>query len=154
MAAKQRTYEIYLERAPSELEVFLGAYDLVLACRNAGLRVAVASSSDDIKVNANLQKVGVPLELWDTVVTGEQITHKKPAPDIFLTAARSMHIEPTACVVVEDADNGVQAAKAAGMRSVALTTTLPAERLKQADVIREDIAHVQLSDLAPHLMNQ
>src|SRR6266496_296291 len=74
--AKQRTYEIYLELAPAQLKVFPGAYDLILACRKAGLRVAVASSSDDIKVNANLQKLGLPREFWDTVVTGEQVTHK------------------------------------------------------------------------------
>ncbi len=149
MVAKQRTYEIYLDLVPARLEAFPGAKDFVLACRKAGLRVAVASSADKIKVTANLKKLGLPLESWDAAVTGEQVKKKKPAPDIFLFAARSMNIEPEACTVMEDAVNGIQAAKAAGMRSVAVATTFPAERLQEADVVRKEISAVRLSDVAP-----
>ncbi len=148
-AAKQRTYEIYLDLVPARLEAFPGAYDFVLACRKAGLRVAVASSADKIKVTANLKKLGLPPEFWDAAVTGEQVKKKKPSPDIFLFAARSMNIEPEACTVMEDAVNGIQAAKAAGMRSVAVATTFPAERLQEAAVVRKEISAVQLSDVAP-----
>lgn len=147
-AAKQRTYEIYLDFVPSQLEAFPGAYDLVLACRRAGLRVAVASSADKIKVVATLQKIGLPPEFWDAAVTGEQVQHKKPAPDIFLSAALALGVDPAACVVVEDAVNGVQAAKAAGMRCIAVAQTFPADRLQEADVVRDTIAQVRLSDLA------
>lgn len=150
-AAKQRTYEIYLDLVPARLEVFPGAYELVRACHDAGLRVAVASSSDQIKVRANLHKLGLPLTFWDTVVTGEQVKHKKPAPDIFLSAAQNLNIKPAECVVVEDAVNGIQAAKAAGMRCVAVATTFPRERLQEADIVREAISKIQLSDLAPQL---
>jgi HAD superfamily hydrolase (TIGR01509 family) len=148
-AAKQRTYEIYLDLAPTRLEAFPGAYDFVLACRKASLRVAVASSADKIKVSANLKKLGLPLEFWDAAVTGEQVKNKKPSPDIFLFAARNMNMEPKACTVVEDAVNGIQAAKAAGMRSVAVATTFPAGRLREADVVRKEISQMQLSDVAP-----
>lgn len=150
-AAKRRTYEIYLELAPAQLEAFPGARDFVLACRAAGLLVAVASSADKIKVAANLQKLGLPAESWDAVVTGERVRRKKPAPDGFLAAAQDMNIEPTACVVVEDAVNGIRAAKAAGMRCIAVATTFPAERLQEADVVREDISHARLSDVDPAL---
>jgi HAD superfamily hydrolase (TIGR01509 family) len=150
-AAKQRTYEIYLDLVPARLAPFPGTYDLVLACRRAGLRVAVASSADRIKVVATLQKIGLPLESWDAVVTGEQVKRKKPAPDIFLFAARSLDVSPAECVVVEDAVNGIQAAKAAGMRCVAVAQTFPAEHLQAADVVRDRISDVQLSDLAPGL---
>ncbi|HMB25280.1 MAG TPA: HAD-IA family hydrolase [Anaerolineales bacterium] len=146
--AKQRTYEIYLELVPARLEAFSGARDFVLACRNAGLRVAVASSADRIKVAANLQKLDLPLEFWDVVVTGEQAKHKKPSPEAFLFAARSMNVEPSECVVVEDAVNGIQAAKAGGMRCIAVATTFPAERLGQADVVRTEISQIRLTDLA------
>jgi HAD superfamily hydrolase (TIGR01509 family) len=149
--AKRRTYEIYLDLVPSQLEAFPGAYDLVLACRAAGLRVAVASSADRIKVTANLQKLGLPPEVWDAVVTGEQVTKNKPSPDIFLLAARNINAEPSECVVIEDAVNGIQAAKAAGMRCIAVASTFPAERLQEADVVREKISQVRLSDLAPDL---
>lgn len=148
-AAKQRTYEIYQNLVPSQLEAFPGAHDLVSACRKSGLRVAVASSADTIKIVANLEKIGLPLEFWDTVVVGEQVKHKKPAPDIFLSAAQNLNVKPSACVVVEDAVNGIQAAKAAGMRCIAVAQTFPAERLKEADIVRDKISKVQLSDLAP-----
>ena len=150
-AAKRRTYEIYLDLVPSRLEPFPGAYELVCACHNAGLRVAVASSSDQIKVRANLEKIGLPFTFWDMVVTGEQVQHKKPAPDIFLSAAQNLNLKPEECVVVEDAVNGIQAAKAAGMRCVAVATTFSAERLQEADVVREAISKVKLSELAPQL---
>lgn len=147
--AKNRTYEIYLDLVPGQLEAFPGAVELVHGCREAGLRVAVASSADKIKVAVNLQKIGLPLEFWDTVTTGEQVTRKKPAPDIFLEAARALGIEPSNCVVVEDAVNGIRAAKAANMRCVAVAQTFPPESLREADVVRDKIAQVQLTDLAP-----
>src|SRR5688572_15043715 len=92
--AKQRTYEIYLDLVPSRLEAFPGALDLVHVCREAGLSMAVASSADLIKVRANLEKIALPLQFWDAVVTGEDVLHKKPAPDIFLSAARKLGVAP------------------------------------------------------------
>jgi beta-phosphoglucomutase len=150
-AAKKRAYEIYLDLVPSQLEAFPGALDLVHDCREAGLLIAVASSSDLIKVRANLEKIGLPIPFWNAVVTGEDVKNKKPAPDIFLAAAAKLGVNPPECVVVEDAVNGIQAAKAAGMRCVAVATTFPPDRLQEAAVLRARIADVQLSDLAPHL---
>src|SRR6185295_13703597 len=82
-AAKARTYEIYLELVPKQLEAFPGAKGLVQACIAAGLRVAVASSADRIKIEANLRKIGLPPESWNAVVCAEDVIKKKPAPDIF-----------------------------------------------------------------------
>jgi HAD superfamily hydrolase (TIGR01509 family) len=149
--AKERTYEIYLDLVPTQLNAFPGVPELVHACRDAGLRVAVASSADAIKVRANLEKIKLPVEFWDAVITGENVVNKKPAPDIFLIAAENLRMPAEHCIVVEDAVNGVQAAKQAGMRCVAVATTFPADRLTEADVIRDNIADVSLSDLAPQL---
>ncbi len=149
--AKRRTYEIYLDLVPSRLEAFPGVLDLVHVCRVAGLLMAVASSADEIKVHANLQKIGLPIKFWDAVVWGEDVKNKKPAPDIFLSAAEKLGVKPAACVAVEDAVNGVQAAHSAGMRCIAVTHTFPADRLREANLVREKISDVLLSDLAPHL---
>ncbi len=146
-AAKKRTYEIYLELVPAKLEKFPGSTELVEACRAAGLRIAVASSADRIKVSANLEKIGLPVARWDAVITGEDVIAKKPAPDIFLAAANQLGIAPDSCVVVEDAVNGIQAAKAAGMRCVAVAQTFPAERLQAADLVRRKISEVAIPDL-------
>ncbi|MBI5565190.1 MAG: HAD-IA family hydrolase [Chloroflexi bacterium] len=150
-ASKRRTYEIYLDLVPLKLQSFPGVHDLIRACRTAGLRVAVASSADAIKVMANLKQIGLPPETWDVVLTGETVQRNKPAPDIFLLAAQKLGVTPGECVVVEDAVNGVRAAKAAGMRCVAVAHTFSAVRLHEADLVRETIAQVQVVDLATNL---
>ncbi len=152
LAAKRRTYEIYLDLVPQRLQSFPGVHDLIRACREAGLRVAVASGADAIKVTANLKKIALPPDTWDVVLTGESVTRNKPAPDIFLLAAQKLGVLPSECTVVEDAVNGVRAAKAAGMRCIAVAHTFAAERLHEADVVREMIAQVTVSDLAPNLI--
>lgn len=146
-AAKKRTYEIYLDLVPARLNAFPGAQTLVQQCRNAGLRIAVASSADEIKIRANLAKIGLPFERWDAVIAGEDVVAKKPAPDIFLAAAVKLHTSAETCVVIEDAVNGVQAAKAAGMRCVAVAQTFPPDHLQHADVVRPCIADISLDDL-------
>ncbi len=145
--AKRRTYEIYLELVPGQLEAFPGAVELVLACRREGLRVAVASSADRIKIDANLEKIGLPPSGWDAIVTGDDVEHKKPAPDIFLAAASRLGVGVGACVVVEDAVNGIEAAKAAGMRCVAVAQTFAVEQLRAADLVRVAMTEVSLLDL-------
>jgi HAD superfamily hydrolase (TIGR01509 family) len=147
LAAKRRTYEIYLELVPARLEAFSGAQQLVAACRSAGLLIAVASSADRIKVVANLRKIGLPPESWNAVVTGEDVIAKKPAPDIFLKAAEKLGAGAGECVVIEDAVNGIQAALGAGMRCVAVAQSFPAECLQAANVVRRRIADVSLRDL-------
>lgn len=147
LSAKKRTYEIYLDLVPKHLRAFPGAQSLVHSCRRAGLKIALASSADAIKINANLREIGLPPEQWDAVVTGEDVERRKPEPDIFLYAAQKLAISPSQCVVVEDAVNGVEAAKAAGMRCVAVAQTFPAELLKEAHLVRKSVAELTLADL-------
>ena len=146
-AAKKRTYEIYLDLVPLRLRAFDGAKELVRTCRNAGLRVAVASSADRIKIDANLRQIDLPAPTWDAVVSAEDVLAKKPAPDIFLCAAAKLGLAPAQCVVVEDAVNGIQAAKAAGMRCVAVAQTFPATALMQADLVAPSIGDLNIAKL-------
>lgn len=146
-AAKKRTYEIYLALVPQRLRAFPGARELVGACRRAGLKIAVASSADLIKIEANLRQIGLPPATWDALVSAEDATHKKPAPDLFLAAARRLDLAPSQCVVIEDAVNGIVAAKAAGMRCVAVAQTFPAAQLRAADLVRAGLQDVTLADL-------
>jgi HAD superfamily hydrolase (TIGR01509 family) len=146
-AAKRRTYEIYLALVPRELRSFPGATELVNACRQNGLRIAVASSADGVKIEANLRQIGLPPETWDAIVVGEEVINKKPAPDIFLSAAARLGLSASQCVVIEDAVNGVEAAKAAGMRCVAVAQTFPPDRLQKADLVRPNLLAVSVADL-------
>jgi beta-phosphoglucomutase len=146
-AAKKRTYDIYLSLVPEHLHAFDGACELVRKCREAGLQAAVASSADPVKIEANLLSIGLPPQEWDAVVTAFDVTRRKPFPDIFLTAATRLGLAPESCTVVEDAVNGVEAAKAAGMRCVAVAQTFPAFHLTVADLVRPTISSLTLQDL-------
>ncbi len=146
-SAKKRTYELYLEMAPARLKPFPGAEKLVRDCKAAGLKVALASSADPIKIEANLAALHLPPVFWDAVVSAADVTHKKPAPDLFLEAARRLQEPPERCVVIEDAMHGIEAAARAGMRCVAVAQTFPKERLGKAGLVRETVAGIRLKDL-------
>lgn len=147
MAAKRRTYEIYLTLVPLRLNAFPGAVDLVKACRHVGLKTAVGSSADLIKVRANLDHIGLPPNGWSAVVTAEDVTRRKPHPDLFLKAAERMRVNPAGCVVIEDAPNGIRAARAAGMHCVAVAQTFDSVSLAEADRIFARISDVRCEDL-------
>jgi HAD superfamily hydrolase (TIGR01509 family) len=148
-AMKRRVYEIYLQILPGLIRAFPGVHELLRGLQAQGLRLAVASSADRVKVEANLRAIAVDLSVFGAVVTGEDVELKKPAPDIFLAAARQLGVPPNVCCVVEDAVSGVRAAKAAGMRCVAVEQSFAAALLEPAapDVIRPTLAAVTLADL-------
>jgi len=139
---KARTYEIYLQLIHGRLQPLPGAREFVDACRTRGLAIAVASGADAVKVEANLREVGLSPNLFAAIVDGTQIVRKKPAPDIFLEASRRLGLQPANCLVIEDAVAGVAAAKAAGARCLALTTSFDAKPLAMADWTAADLSHV------------
>lgn len=139
---KARTYEIYGEIVRGKLEPFDGVLEFIEKCRRRGLKLAVASSADPSKVNINLKEIGIPASVFGTVVTGLDIEHKKPAPDIFLKAAENLGVEASECLVIEDAISGVAAGKAAGAKVLALTTSFSAEELSDAHWTAELLTEV------------
>lgn len=138
---KARTYEIYAELVRGKLRLLPGAREFVETCRERGLRIALASSADRVKVDINLRETALFPRLFGAIVSGEQIEHKKPAPDIFLKAAQLLDSDPAECLVVEDAISGVAAGKAAGCKVLALTTSFSAKQLTGADWIAPDLSH-------------
>jgi len=102
-----------------------GIPEALTACQEAGLQLAVVSSSSHRWVDGWLEKIRLGHFFETTVCRGdaEQI---KPAPDLYLEAARQLHLEPAVCLVVEDSVNGLKAATAAGMPSVAIPNRVTA----------------------------
>ena len=140
-SAKNRTYAIYLDLIHNAIQPLPGVHDFIRKCRTHRLRIALASSGDLIKVVGNLSEIHLSMSSFDAVVTGSDITHKKPAPDVFQLAAYRLGLEPAQCLVIEDAIVGVTAAKAAGCHCLAVTTNFTADDLKDADWIVPDLAH-------------
>ncbi|KAL2536923.1 NHL repeat-containing protein 2 [Forsythia ovata] len=95
-AAKKRFFEIYLDKyaKPNSGIGFPGAFELVTECKSNGLKVAVASSADRIKVDANLAAAGLPLSMFDAIVSADAFVNLKPAPDIFLAASKKSERSP------------------------------------------------------------
>jgi len=141
---KARTYAIYLQIIQGRLEPLEGVREFIADCRRRGLKLAVASSADRPKVDGNLRQIGLPWSTFDAVVNGLDVVHKKPDPEIFLLAASKLSLPPERCVVVEDAPNGIQAAKSAGAACLGLTTSFSAATLRQsgADWTAANLAHV------------
>jgi beta-phosphoglucomutase len=148
-ADKARTYELYFEVIKDRLREIPGAVAFVHACRARGLKLAVATSADRRKLEANLAEVGLAESDFDATVDGLQIERKKPAPDIYLEAARRVGVPPERCLVVEDAVSGVSAAKAAGMVCLALAGSFPEAALRAAgaDFFATDLRDVDFDAL-------
>ena len=91
--------------------------DLIVFLRNKGVPIAVASSSAKTIISRALRRLEID-SYFNTIVSGEDVTHSKPAPDIFLETARRLDVSPKNCVVIEDSTNGVLAAKSAGMTCI------------------------------------
>jgi beta-phosphoglucomutase len=115
LANKKNSWFVdYLERMAPE-EIFPGVKDLIQQLKSMGLKVGLASSSKNAKTVLQLLHIQ---NLFDAVVDGTMITHSKPHPEIFLLAAEKLNLPPHECLVFEDAESGVEAALAAGMKCV------------------------------------
>ena len=131
-ADKARTYAIYLEIIRGRLRPLPGVREFIAACRQRGLKLAVATSADEVKLKGNLAEIGLPCATFDVCVHGLQAERKKPFPDLFQLAAKGLGLDNAECLVVEDAPNGIQAAKAAGSPCLGLTTSFPEHVLRAA----------------------
>lgn len=133
----------YRELVKDDVPVLPGAADLIRSCHGTGLRLAVGSSGHPENIAMALRVLGVD-ELIECVVTGEDVTVGKPDPQVFLMAAERLGVSPSSCVVIEDAPAGIDAALAAGMRAIGVTTGHPRERLAHAHLVVDG-----LNDLDP-----
>jgi beta-phosphoglucomutase len=139
--------------ARGRFAAFADGTRLLLQLKAAGVRLAAASSSQN--ANALLARVpidgGAMIELFDANVCGRAFSHVKPHPEIFLTAAAELDLEPAECFVVEDAVSGVHAAGAAGMACVGVARLGDEAQLQAAGatLVVRSLDDLVLADLAP-----
>jgi HAD superfamily hydrolase (TIGR01509 family) len=126
------------------LPPFPGVLELMdKAMKEKNFRVAIATSGTLDKSRAVLEAAKVPYRKV-IYITGSDVKNKKPDPELFLLAAERIGIEPANCVVIEDAPNGVQAAKAAGAKCIAVTNSTNAANLSEADLICDSLEQINL----------
>jgi len=136
----------YYHLAAGHLQPLPGVLALLRRLRDHGYRLALASSGDRVKVAFGVQALAL-IGIFEAVVTGDDVSHSKPDPEIYLIAAQRLRVPPAACIAIEDAPAGVEAAKRAGMRCIAVTNSVASDRLHKADLIVASLA----DDLSPVL---
>jgi beta-phosphoglucomutase len=120
--------------------------------KRSGFLLAVGSSAPKANLDLVLERVKIR-DYFDACVTGEEVVEGKPAPETFIKAARKLGLMPNCCVVVEDAVQGVEAGKAAGMPVVAVTSTRDRSELSAADIIVDDLCELKAKDFIKLLKN-
>ncbi len=123
-----------LESYPNLIEVLQWA-------KEKGLKIGLVTGSTRQQVEEVLENFGIR-HYFDAIVTADDKVENKPSPEPYLRAAHLLQVEPEECVVIENAPLGIRSAKNAGMKCIAITTTLPVAFLKEADVVVYDFQEV------------
>ena len=137
-----------LARYADELPLIAGAAEAVNRLV-ASFRLGLASSSNRRVIDSVLAQSGLD-RLFEAVVSSEEVPRGKPAPDVFLEAARQLGVPPERCAAIEDSGNGIRAARAAGMRVIAIPNRRyppPEDALALADVVLDSLAGLDAAAL-------
>ena len=120
---------LYRELSRGRLSPLNGLHDLIEQLREERIPIALATSAPKANVVHTLAELDLAAE-FPVIVRGDEVARGKPAPDVFIEAARRLGVDPAECLVFEDAPMGIEAAQAAGMRVVALTTSFGASHFE------------------------
>ena len=123
-----------------KVHLFSNIEQILIKLKNKGFLLAIVTGSTRQKVVSMLPKK--ILSKFNVIVSADIIKKGKPHPDSYLTAAKKLRVKPTECIVVENAPYGIRAAKSAKMFCIAVTTSLPKQYLKQADITCNKVSEV------------
>ena len=137
LAARKNAYYVELIGSLTENDILPGTLETLKLLRDRGIKIAIGSSSRNTPII--LRQIGLS-DAFDAVADGNAIKNSKPDPEVFLLAAKLLNLDPANCLVVEDADAGIEAALAGGMRALGVgsaaanpTATFTAADLEKAD---------------------
>lgn len=137
-AIAERKEELFRDRFVTRPRIMRGAPELLTALRAVGWKLGAGSSAPPANVEAFLAALSRG-SAFDRCVSGADVTHGKPHPEVFLKAAERLQVPPSACIVFEDAPPGVEAARRAGMRCVAIVSRgRTRAELADADLLIDD----------------
>ncbi len=129
MADRKNNWYIEYISAIDESELLKGAKEYLVKLKDSGIKIALGSASKNATTILNRLKI---THLFDSIVDGNKVSRAKPDPEVFLIAAQELGLKPKECVVYEDAEAGITAARAAGMRTVGIGSR---DILKEADIV-------------------
>ncbi len=134
--------------AQMKYEFVLGADVFISQLRAAGIRTALVTSSNDVKMNNVYNAIPTFCSMWDEIVTADKLKRSKPDPECYLLAAQMLCVAPSECVVFEDSLHGLQAGRAAQMKVVGLATTYPHNVIAdKANVVIDNFYNQSVTEL-------
>jgi len=142
----QEKEENFRRKATKNIKPFPGAVRLLHAIKKGNFKLGLVSSAPKKNIDLVLGEFDLE-QIFDCIVFGQEVSESKPSPEIYLVAAERLEVTPDDCVVIEDSPLGIQAAKTAGMKCLAITNTHPQEKLEQADKIVDSLEDVDLITL-------
>lgn len=132
-------------------EFFPGALDFVRQLRDAGIPMAIVTSSDHMKMQSLYRQHPEFPTLFDQIITGDMVTKAKPDPDCFLMGAKLLGVDIKDCIVMEDSRNGLLAGRASGARVIGITTTLSDEEVASlSDVTAHAVSELSIEQIIKH----
>lgn len=138
--------QLYQEYYAPYIAPVAGLENLLIELRDAGIKLAIASSANISDINFVLNHVQVR-QYFDAIIDGNRVSKGKPNPQIFLEAATDLHMQPGNCVVFEDSIAGIKAGNAAGMKVVGVTTAHEPEQLQPSRLTIKDYSELNLQKL-------
>jgi beta-phosphoglucomutase len=141
MMDRKNRYYVQMIASMSPKDLVAGGRDLLQGIRDAGIKVAIASSSKNCRTV--LERLDI-MSYLDGIADGNSVVNSKPAPDLFIYAAGLVQVPTPACLGVEDADAGIEAIKTAGMQALGIG---PQERFHRADKVLPTLANMRVADM-------
>ena len=139
--------EIMFKLLEKEIQPTKGVVPLLRMLKQKGIKLGIGSSSHRRLIKFVLKKLNIT-SLFDAIVGAEDIVNSKPDPETFLTCAKRLRVSVDACLVVEDAKLGIEAAKSAGMRCLGYRNPDSGDQdLSKADIVTDDFSTLDVQDL-------
>lgn len=137
---KEKIFRSYIK---NKIRALPGVVELIKSLSEANFQLAIVSSTP----MENVQLITETLDIkkyFSLLISGKEVTEGKPSPQGFLLAAKKLGVEPQNCIVMEDAEAGVRAAKRGGMHCIAITNTCPGEDLAEADIVVDSLEKIDV----------
>lgn len=136
----------YRQIAKGVLHPTNGTVALLESLKKSRYGIAIATSTPKSNISFVLKQTGLK-KYFSAVICASDVKRGKPHPEIFLKAAKALGAKPQDCIVIEDSVHGIEAAKAAGMKCIALTTTHKPSELTKADMVVKDLSRLSVRNM-------
>jgi beta-phosphoglucomutase len=143
----EKKQALYRRNVKENIVPLPGAVELIKLLHKNGIKSAIASSAVPSNIDIIIDGLGIT-KYFQAIADGSEVFEGKPSPQVFQLAAQKLGVQPSNCVVIEDAIAGVAAAKSAGMKCLAVTNSHPADKLEKADLIVNSLEQIDISVLS------